>query len=122
MWRAYDVGNGKDVPYNNFPLKEETELPSLTKISDVPNIELAFVEVKPRKHQAAKGAKISTDDDNDESSATDDDTLFTCSEDKCVKTFQRFSSLQNIWMEVNTTMSYRGSPSLTRQWFGMLKI
>ena len=54
MWRAYDVGNGKDVPYSNFSLKEETEPSSLTKITDVPNIKLAFVEVKPRKHQAAK--------------------------------------------------------------------
>ena len=94
VWRAYDVGNGKDIPYSKFPQKEETELPSLTKITDVPNIKLAFVEVKPRKHQAAKGAKKSTDNDNDESSDTDDDTLFTCSEDGCVKTFQRFSSLQ----------------------------
>ena len=92
VWRAYDVGNGKDIPYSKFPQKEETELPSLTKITDVPNIKLAFVEIKPRKHQAAKGAKKSTD--NDESSDTDDDTLFTCSEDGCVKTFQRFSSLQ----------------------------
>ena len=94
VWRAYDVGNGKDVPYSNFPLKEKTELPSLTKITDVPHIKLAFVEVKPRKRQATKGLKKSTDDDNDESSDTDDDTLFTCSEDGCVKTFQRFSSLQ----------------------------
>lgn len=94
VWRAYDVGNGQDVPCSNFPLKEGTELPSLTKIADVPNIELAFVEVTPRKHQAAKHAKKSTDDDNNESSDTDDDTLFTCSEDGCVKTFQRFSSLQ----------------------------
>ena len=94
VWKAYNVGNGKDVPYSNFPLKEEIEMPSLTKITDVPNIKLAFVEVTPRKHQAAKDAKKSTDDDSDESHDTDDDTLFTCSEEGCVKTFQRFSSLQ----------------------------
>lgn len=94
VWKAYNVGNGKDVPYSNFALKEGIEMPSLTKITDVPNIKLAFVEVTPRKHQAAKDAKKSTDDDSDESQDTDDDTLFTCSEEGCVKTFQRFSSLQ----------------------------
>ena len=94
VWKAYNVGNGKDVPYSNFPLKEGIETLSLTKITDVSNIKLAFVKVTPRKHQAAKEVKKSIDDDSDESHNTDDDTLFTCSEG-CVKTF--FHPFKNIW-------------------------
>jgi hypothetical protein len=97
VWRGYDVGHGKSVPYSNFTLTRKTELPSLTKITDVPSNNLVFFEVTPRKCHVAKDKdkdkdkKTSVDDD---SSDTDEDTLFTCPEDGCVKTFQRFSSIR----------------------------
>ena len=93
VWRAYDVGDGKDVPYSDFPLKEMTELPTLNKTSDIPSTDLWFSEVKPRQRHVTKRNDRTTSSPED-SSETDDDTLFTCPEDGCVKTFQRFSSLQ----------------------------
>ena len=71
---------------------EMLELPLLNKINDVPSTNLAFCEVSTRQRATKrKDAKTSS---TEESSDTDEDTLFTCSEDGCVKTFQRFSSLQ----------------------------
>ncbi|CAB4029913.1 SURP and G-patch domain-containing 1, partial [Paramuricea clavata] len=93
VWRAYDVGHGKSVPYSNFTQTKKTELPSLTKITDVPSTNLVFCEVTPRKCHVAKDKDTKTSADDDSSDA-DEDTLFTCPEDGCVKTFQRFSSLQ----------------------------
>ena len=97
-------------------------MPSLTKITDVPNIKLAIVEITPRKNQAAKDAKKSKDDDCDESHDTDDDTLFTCSEEGCVKTFQRFSSLQKQLDGGKHNYVLESESFLSRQCYGMLKI
>ena len=93
VWRAYDVGHGKSVPYSNFTLTRKTELPSLTKITDVPSNNLVFCDVTPRKCHVAKDKDKKTSADDD-SSVTDEDTLFTCPEDGCLKTFQRFSSIR----------------------------
>ena len=83
----------KEVQYSNFALKENIELPSLVKITDVPIDNLIFCNVIPRKQQTVK-EKIGENSNNEEASDTDEDTLFTCPEDGCVRTFQRFSSLQ----------------------------
>ena len=93
VWRAYQVGDGKNLPYSGFPLKEITELPSLKKTSDVLGSDLLFSDVTPRQHHVIKG-KDKAISSTKHSSDTDDDTLFTCREDGCVKSFQRFSSLQ----------------------------
>ena len=42
--RAYRVGDGKEVQYSNFALKENIELPSLVKITNVPNIFQCYTE------------------------------------------------------------------------------
>ena len=93
VWRAYGVGDGKEVQHSNFALKENIELPSLVKFTDVPRDNLIFCNVIPRKQQTVK-EKIGENSNNEEASDTDEDTLFTCPEDGCVRTFQRFSSLQ----------------------------
>ena len=95
VWRAYGVGDGKEVQYSNFVLKENVDLPSLVKITDVPTDHLIFCNVIPRKQQTVKEKGGHGENSNNEkASDTDKDTLFTCSEDGCIKTFQRFSSLQ----------------------------
>ena len=93
VWRAYGVGDGKEVQHSNFALKENIELPSLVKITDVLRDNLIFCNVIPRKQQTVK-EKIGENSNNEEASDTDEDTLFTCPEDGCVRTFRRFSSLQ----------------------------
>ena len=93
VWRAYGVGDGEDVQYSNFALKEYIELPLLFKITNVPRDNLIFWNVIPRKQQTVK-ENVRENSKNEEASDTDEATLLTCSEDGCVKTFHRFSSLQ----------------------------
>ena len=81
------------MEHSNFALKENIELPLLVKITDVRRDNLIFCNVIPRKQQTVK-EKIGENSNNEEASDTDEDTLFTCPEDGCVRTFQRFSSLQ----------------------------
>ena len=49
VWRAYGVGDGKEVQYSNFALNEKTELLSLAKITDVAKDNLIFRTVILRK-------------------------------------------------------------------------
>jgi hypothetical protein len=62
-------------------------------LEDASDPHLTFCDVTPR-HNVKKRTTEATAKSHDESSDTDD-TLFTCSEEGCVKTFQRFSSLQS---------------------------
>ena len=119
VWRAYGVGEGKVVPYSNFPLKEVVQLPFFDKTSDVAISDLSFSDLTPRRRQDAEctGGTVASAESNSE---TEEDTLFTCPEDGCVKSFQRFSSLQK-HLEV-TGMLLRESPYRTRQCYAMPKI
>ena len=81
VWRAYGVGDGKEVQYSNFALKENIELPSLVKITDVPRENLLFCNVIPTKQQTVK-EKTGENANNEEGSDTDEDALFTCPEEQ----------------------------------------
>ena len=92
IWRAYGVGDGKVIPYSNFHFKGIIELPFFDKASDIAISDLSFSELKPKRRQVDEctSETVASAESNSE---TDDDTLFTCPEEGCVKTFQRFSSL-----------------------------
>ena len=92
IWRAYGVGDGKVIPYSDFHLKGIIELPFFGKASDIAISDLSFSELTPRRRQVGEctSETVASAESNSE---TDDDTLFTCPEEGCVKTFQRFSSL-----------------------------
>ncbi|CAB3988102.1 SURP and G-patch domain-containing 1, partial [Paramuricea clavata] len=96
VWRAYGVGVGKEITYSNFQSKTSPAaelMPSFSKLEDASDPNLTFCDVTPR-HNVKKRTTEATAKSPDESSDTDDN-LFTCSEVGCVKTFQRFSSLQS---------------------------
>lgn len=91
VWRAYKVGDGKDIPYTKFNLKE-LAMPCLNKIKDVSKESLSFSLIQPRKTSVkSKAPTLPSPDESD----TDNDTLFTCPEDGCIKSYQRYSSLQH---------------------------
>ena len=52
VWMAYNVGDGKEVPYSNFKSLESFQLPSLNKIDKVIGTDLIFCEVMPCKPTA----------------------------------------------------------------------
>ena len=95
VWRAYDVGNGKKIQYTKFESTKSSSsvtLPTLNKMEDSDQIP-DFCDVLARKSRKEKETKADAESHQDDSD-TDDDSLFTCSEEGCVKAFQRFSSLQ----------------------------
>ena len=53
-----------------------------------------FCDVLTRKSREEKETKTDDAQSHNNDSDTEDDTLFTCSKEGCVKTFQRFSLLQ----------------------------
>ena len=83
---------GKVIPYSNFPLKGVAQLPFFDKTSDVAISDLSFSDLTPRRRPVAEctGGTFASADYN----KTEDDTLFTCPEDGCVKGFEMFLSLQ----------------------------
>ena len=91
VWRAYGVGKGKVIPYSKFNLEKRLNLPSLNKITDVSAECLSFTNIIPRR--TATKSKVPTLPSPDGSN-TDADTLFTCPEEGCIKSYQRYSSLQ----------------------------
>jgi hypothetical protein len=113
VWRAYDVGNGKKIPYTKFESTKSSSsvaLPTLNKMEDSDQIP-EFCDVLTRKSRKEKETKTDAESHNDDSD-TEDDTLFTCSEEGCVKTFQRFSSLQK---HLDSNMLYRNINMLYRK-------
>ena len=120
VWKAYKIGPGKLVPYSKFNCP--SELPSLSSSSDN-SVKVNFVPIKPRriknkkptadvKHDQNDGKDDDdndTDDDCDNDDEDDDDhgesvghdsnkpkdALFSCPEEGCTKSYQRYSSLLN---------------------------
>ena len=69
-------------------------LPSFSIIADTPDDPIPlFYDVTPRHIVKENAQRETTSETPDGDSDTDEDTLFTCSVEGWVKTFQRFSSL-----------------------------
>ena len=93
VWRVYGVGEGKVIPYSNFPLKGAVQLPFFDKTSNTAISDLSFSDLTPRSCQDVEctGGTVASAESNSE---TDDYMLSNCPKEGCVKSFQRFSSLQ----------------------------
>lgn len=92
VWRAYEVGKGKLVPYSKFISEKHSKaLPTLEKIKDA-DPKPVFCDLTTRKTTSKK-----TNSDtrhNEPDSGTEDDTLFACTQEGCVRSYQTHSSLQ----------------------------
>lgn len=104
VWRAYEVGSGKFLPWENFFQQQHISLPQLNKIADNADSNVSFAIVKARRlakqHQKhedvtsnASTAEIDSDGDSCDTDH-EESKLFFCPEEGCVKSYQRFSSLQ----------------------------
>ncbi|CAH3124606.1 unnamed protein product [Pocillopora meandrina] len=99
VWKAYKIGPGKLVLYSKFNCP--SELPSLSSSSDN-SVKVNFVPIKPRriKKPTADLKDDQNDGKDDDDNDTDDDykpkdALFSCPEEGCTKSYQRYSSLLN---------------------------
>lgn len=98
VWKSYNIGPGKIVPWSKFdaPAAVLQETSSLVDLGNERSTELPFVGLKPRNVAFLAEATSSGDDDG---SANEDDVgsssaLFSCPEEGCVMTYQRYSSLE----------------------------
>ncbi|KAK3732767.1 hypothetical protein QZH41_006933 [Actinostola sp. cb2023] len=97
VWRAYDTGPEMELSWNKFCLP--STVPMLNYTSDTTDLNtISFVTVKARV-QSKKSQETNTqDDDATECEESGDyissSQLFFCPEQGCIKSFQRFTSLE----------------------------
>ena len=102
VWRSgYKIGRGKFIPWSKFHVPDQDEVPTLECSAASENIKANFVPIKPRRAEVAKTSQKhqdSTDEGTDDSSEESRDSttknIFFCSEEGCIKSYQRHSSLQ----------------------------
>lgn len=96
--RAYNIGPGNELPWKNFDIPDEKELPTI-ECSQCGNAKFEPVKSKKAKrHHSGSDTTKTSDSSSSESSepntATSKPRLFTCPDEGCVKSFVRYSSLQ----------------------------
>ena len=98
VWKAYNIGPGKKVPWSKFDAPTiEKELSSIVDLGNERNMQLPFVTLKPRTLTSVSET-TSSDGGDDHGSASEDGSssseLFSCPEEGCEMTYQRYSSLE----------------------------
>ena len=91
VWRAYNVGNGKSIPYSELDLPDSSKLPELSKIKDA-DPSPAFFGVKARR--SSKDQSPETQASTADSDDTVYEALFTCPEEGCIKAYHKYSYLE----------------------------
>ena len=101
VWREYGIGPGKSIKWAQFGLPEVYPIPKLDVVEDPAIPKAIFINITPRKTVSKKTNMKEKEPETPEfeDQQTDDTmschlNLFSCLEDGCIKTFQRYSSLQ----------------------------
>lgn len=98
VWRAYEVGVGKCLPWSRFHDQQSGSLlPQLNKLADNESSEVSFQVVRARRQAKQKQdfeKTSSTENESDDESCEKGRELFFCPEEGCIKSFQQFSSLE----------------------------
>ena len=97
-WKAYNIGPAKIVPWSKFDAPAiEKELSSIVDLGNERSMQLPFVAMKPRTLTSLSGTTSSDGRGHDRSASEDGrftSELFSCPEEGCVMTYQRYSSLE----------------------------
>ena len=93
VWKAYGIGPGKLIPVNKVQSPSSSEILTVVITSAHPNT-FASIKARPTEKRGEESEKQPNEDC--ESAAEEDaqDTIFTCPDEGCVKTFLTHSSLQ----------------------------
>lgn len=103
VWRSYGVGPGKILPWNQFNLPESHPTPVLKTLKEASIPKAQFTAITSRRKpsqkqqedvQSALGVAEASDEQSEEDSECHS-KLFSCPEEGCIKSYQRFSSLQH---------------------------
>ena len=102
VWREYNIGQGKFREWSEFNLPETISIPHININEGPTSPKATFTDVRARKIPPAKPSHSANQPEVDGSSNSDveEETsqvsqLFPCPENGCVKSFQRFSNLEN---------------------------
>ncbi|KAK2549835.1 hypothetical protein P5673_029657 [Acropora cervicornis] len=99
VWRAYGIGKGKFLPRSDFQDLDNIFMPHLTVIKDTCHLKQPLSAIRACKSSSKESSTTVLPDPEYEDSDVEQHGstvgLFTCIEEGCVKSFQRFSSLQN---------------------------
>lgn len=109
VWKAYKIGPGKFLEWKSFDLPEN--MPELNKVANSESTVASFVDIRPRKssYSQRKTSKTTNergcDDkdkdaeseggDGDEEDKVDNEMLYFCPEEGCVRSFRRYHFLEN---------------------------
>ena len=89
VWRAYGIGDGKLIPTDKLHCPSPSDLPTLTGVTR--SYSSAFTSVKERRIKASvRDLDPPVHFEEEDSNAA----IFSCPEEGCVKTFERYSSMQ----------------------------
>ena len=89
VWRAYGIGDGKLIPTDKLHCPSPSDLPTLTGVTR--SYSSAFTSVKERRIKASvRDPDPPVHFEEEDSNAA----IFSCPEEGCVKTFERYSSMQ----------------------------
>ncbi|KXJ06886.1 hypothetical protein AC249_AIPGENE27447, partial [Exaiptasia diaphana] len=95
VWREYDIGQGKTIKWSELGVPKKITLPTMKVTANSASPKATFVEVSVRKRKASKSKGLRmTEPDSDSELEEQATNLFPCPNDGCIKSFQRFSSLQ----------------------------
>ncbi|XP_067040180.1 uncharacterized protein [Acropora muricata] len=94
--KAYGIGPGKLIPFSEFLTPSSSEILTVNIISADPS---SFASLKARDLRQKEKSKDDSEQQPNESSASDSDedatnSVFTCPDEGCSQTFLRHSSLQ----------------------------
>lgn len=91
IWKAYKIGPGKLIPSKDLKLPTESQLPSLTVIE---RSESQFTAVKSKTPRTTEPAVVAEETAVAPPEARESNSLFTCPEEGCTRTFLKHSSLE----------------------------
>lgn len=93
VWRAYGIGPGKVVPLSKTGIRNEMTIPDLdeditesNQLSDAHFIPTKAKPLRPQKSFSPQQCQETADELS---------SLYSCPEEGCMKTYQRFSALQH---------------------------
>ena len=101
-WRSCAVGPRKFLPWSQFTLPESYSVPVLNILKEAKIPKAQIITITPRRKvtctqqgdvQLTSGMREASKELSDEEQECHD-KLFSCPDDGCIKSFQRFSSLQ----------------------------
>ncbi len=102
VWRAHGIGPGKFLLWKDFDVPENHQLPTIHTVGELSarTSSTSFTDVTARRHSKKSAGPNQTEtalqlETADNHSDHEEQSLFFCPEEGCIKSYQRYSNFQN---------------------------